>query len=88
MTFPVRYAQTGRKDQAAAIYQRILMSDQDRFAAIPSGEGRSVRRWPNVASTWFKARTEGSQLCSAAWLPSPGAYPGGKTSHNVIPLSL
>lgn len=37
------YAQTGRKDQAAAIYQRILMSDQDRFAAIPSGEGRSVK---------------------------------------------
>jgi len=37
------YAQTGRKDQAAMIYQRILMSGQDQLAAVPSGEGRSVK---------------------------------------------
>jgi Tfp pilus assembly protein PilF len=37
------YSQTGRKDQAAMIYQRILMSGQDYVAAIPSGEGRSVK---------------------------------------------
>ena len=37
------YAQTGRKEQAAMIYQRILVSDQDRTAALGSGEGRSVK---------------------------------------------
>lgn len=37
------YAQTGRKDEAAMIYRRILMADQDRVAAVPSGEGRSVK---------------------------------------------
>ena len=37
------YSQTGRKDEAAMIYQQILMSDQDRVAAVRSGEGRSVK---------------------------------------------
>ena len=37
------YAQTGRKDEAAMIYRRILMADQDLVAAVPSGEGRSVK---------------------------------------------
>ena len=37
------YAQTGRKDEAAMIYRRILMTDQDRLAAMPSGEARSVK---------------------------------------------
>jgi hypothetical protein len=37
------YSQTGRKEQAAAIYQRILMSDRDQLAADRSGEGRSVK---------------------------------------------
>jgi len=37
------YAQTGRKDEAAVIYRRILMSDQDQVAAVRSGEGRSVK---------------------------------------------
>lgn len=37
------YAQTGRKEEAAMIYRRILMSDQDQVAAVRSGEGRSVR---------------------------------------------
>ena len=37
------YAQTGRKDEAAMIYRRILMTDQGQVAAIQSGEGRSVR---------------------------------------------
>ena len=37
------YAQTGRKDEAAMIYRRILMAEQDRVAALPSGEGRSVK---------------------------------------------
>ena len=37
------YAQTGRKDEAAMIYRQILMADQDRVAAIRSGEGRSVK---------------------------------------------
>ena len=32
------YAQTGRKEQAAMIYQRILMSDQDQVAAVRSGD--------------------------------------------------
>ena len=37
------YSQTGRKDQAAMIYQRILMSDRDQLAADQSGQGRSVK---------------------------------------------
>jgi len=37
------YAQTGRKDEAAMMYRRILMAEQDRVAALPSGEGRSVK---------------------------------------------
>jgi Tfp pilus assembly protein PilF len=37
------YAQTGRRNEAATIYRRILMSEQDRLAALPSGEGRSVK---------------------------------------------
>ena len=37
------YAQTGRKDEAAMIYRRILMADQDLVAAVSSGEGRSVK---------------------------------------------
>jgi Tfp pilus assembly protein PilF len=37
------YAQTGRKDEAAMIYRKILMADQDLVAAVPSGEGRSVK---------------------------------------------
>jgi Tfp pilus assembly protein PilF len=37
------YSQTGRKDEAAAIYQSILMSDRDLLAADQSGQGRSVK---------------------------------------------
>ena len=37
------YAQTGRKDEAAMIYRRILMAEQDQVAAMPSGEARSVK---------------------------------------------
>ena len=37
------YSQTGRKDEAATIYQRILMSDRDLLAADQSGQGRSVK---------------------------------------------
>lgn len=37
------YAQTGRKDEAAMIYRRILMAEQDQVAAVRSGEGRSVK---------------------------------------------
>jgi Tfp pilus assembly protein PilF len=32
------YAQTGRKDEAAMIYRRI-MADQDRVAAVPRAKG-------------------------------------------------
>ena len=37
------YAQTGRKDQAAMIYRRILMAEQDRVrgAFLPVKDGRS-----------------------------------------------
>jgi tetratricopeptide (TPR) repeat protein len=37
------YSQTGRSDQAAMIYQNILMSDRDLLAADQSGQGRSVK---------------------------------------------
>lgn len=37
------YSQTGRKEQAAMIYQRILMSERDQLAADQSGQGRSVK---------------------------------------------
>jgi hypothetical protein len=37
------YSQTGRKEEAAAIYQRILMTDRDRVAALPSGDPASVK---------------------------------------------
>ena len=37
------YSQTGRRDQAAMIYQNILMSDRDLLAADHSGQGRSVK---------------------------------------------
>ena len=37
------YSQTGRKEEAAMIYQRILMSDRDQLAADQSGQGRSVK---------------------------------------------
>ena len=37
------YSQTGRRDQAAMIYQNILMSDRDLLAADQSGQGRSVK---------------------------------------------
>jgi hypothetical protein len=37
------YAQTGRKEEAAMIYRRILMAEQDQVAAVRSGEGRSVK---------------------------------------------
>ena len=37
------YSQTGRGDQAAMIYQNILMSDRDLLAADQSGQGRSVK---------------------------------------------
>jgi tetratricopeptide (TPR) repeat protein len=37
------YSQTGRKEQAESIYQRILANEDDRLAALPSGEGRSVK---------------------------------------------
>ena len=37
------YSQTGRKEEAAMIYQNILMSDRDLLAADQSGQGRSVK---------------------------------------------
>lgn len=37
------YSQTGRKEEAAMIYQRILMSDRDMLAADQSRQGRSVK---------------------------------------------
>ena len=37
------YGQTGRKMEAAMIYQRILDSGDNRFAELSKGEGRSVR---------------------------------------------
>jgi hypothetical protein len=37
------YAQTGRRDEAAMIYRRILMAEQDQVAAVRSGEARSVK---------------------------------------------
>ena len=37
------YAQTGRKAEAAAIYQRILMADQGSVAALASRESASVK---------------------------------------------
>jgi len=37
------YAQTGRKQEAAMIYQRILNKDEDQLAALPTGEGKSVK---------------------------------------------
>jgi hypothetical protein len=40
MTFPVRGFGLGAVITGAP---RILMADQDRVAAIPSGEGRSVK---------------------------------------------
>lgn len=36
-------AQTGRKTEAAAIYRKILMSDQNQTAALPSRESRPVK---------------------------------------------
>lgn len=37
------YVQMGRKDEAAAIYHRILMGDQDRMAQLPSRQSQSVK---------------------------------------------
>lgn len=37
------YVQMGRKDEAADIYRRILKSEQDRTAQLPSRENRSVK---------------------------------------------
>jgi tetratricopeptide (TPR) repeat protein len=37
------YGQTGRKTEAAMIYQRIIDSGDDQLAALSSGEGRSVK---------------------------------------------
>ena len=37
------YSQMGRKEEAAVIYQNILMSDRDLLAADQSGQGRSVK---------------------------------------------
>ena len=37
------YAQTGRKTEAAAIYRKILMSDQNQTAALPSREAAPVK---------------------------------------------
>ena len=36
------YAQTGRKAEAAALYQEILRRDQDRVASLSSRDGTSV----------------------------------------------
>jgi Tfp pilus assembly protein PilF len=36
------YAQTGRKAEAAALYQEILRRDQDRVATLSSRDGRSM----------------------------------------------
>src|SRR6476619_6634636 len=33
------YAQTGRKQEAAALYREILKRDQDRFASRPGSSG-------------------------------------------------
>lgn len=37
------YGQTGRTEEAAAIYREILNSDEDRVAALPSGRGEPVK---------------------------------------------
>jgi hypothetical protein len=37
------YAQTGRKDEAAQLYRRVIASDQDQLAALPSREGASAK---------------------------------------------
>ena len=37
------YGQTDRKEDAAAIYRQILDSPEDRVAALPSGNGQSVK---------------------------------------------
>ncbi len=37
------YVQMGRKDEAATIYRRILMSDRDRTAQLPSRQSQSVK---------------------------------------------
>lgn len=37
------YVQMGRKDEAANIYRRILMSDQDRTAQLASRQSQSVK---------------------------------------------
>ena len=36
------YAQTGRKTEAAALYQEILRRDQDRVATLSSRDGKSM----------------------------------------------
>jgi len=36
------YAQTGRKDEAAALYRDILRRDQDRVATLSSRDGTSM----------------------------------------------
>src|SRR5258708_7856335 len=36
------YAQTGRKDEAAALYRGILRRDQDRVATLSGNEGASM----------------------------------------------
>jgi Tfp pilus assembly protein PilF len=36
------YAQTGRKAEAAALYQEILRRDQDRVATLSSRDGQSM----------------------------------------------
>ena len=37
------YVQMGRNGEAATIYRRILMSDQERTAQLPSRQGASVK---------------------------------------------
>lgn len=38
------YAQTGRKSEAAAIYEKVLKSDGNRVAALPSRDGIPVKQ--------------------------------------------
>lgn len=43
LNLAVVYGQTGREQEAAAIYHRILDSDEDRVAELWSGDGQPVK---------------------------------------------
>ena len=48
------YAQTGRKAEAAALYEEILRRDQDRVATLSGSDGKSMEQLAKRGLTLLK----------------------------------